>query len=54
MMYNQLKPITFWIMDNTLAVWEETDVAFAVRKGVQNTNMRHLPKLLFSSIVFVS
>ena len=33
-------------------MWEETDVAFAIRKGVKNTNMRYLPKLLFSSSLF--
>ena len=30
-------------MDNNYAVWEETDVAFAIRKGVKNTNMRYFP-----------
>ena len=33
-------------------VGEETDVVFAIRKGVNNSNMRYLPKLLFSSILF--
>ena len=37
-------------MDNTSAVGEETNVVFAIRKGVKNSNMRYLPKLLFSSI----
>ena len=27
-------------------------MAFAIRNDLKNTNMRHLPKLLFSSILF--
>ena len=31
-------------------IYEETDVAFAIRKGVKNTNMRYLPKLLSAQV----
>ena len=34
-------------------MWEETDVTFAIRKGVKNTNMRYFSKLLFSSIFWL-
>ena len=35
-------------------MWEETDVAFAIRKGVHNTNMLYFLKLLFISSCFGS
>ena len=41
-------------MDNNYALWEETDVTFAIRKGAKNTNMCYFPKLLFSSSFFCS
>ena len=48
MTYKQLYHILDY--EQQLAVGEETDVVFVIRKGVQNSNMRYLPKSLFSSI----
>ena len=49
MKYKQLYHIAVYISSILCsAVGEETSVVFAIRKGVKNSNMRYLPKLLFS------